>query len=95
MEPKTHRLLTTAKEEKCLDALAPLYKNGDGKWIAVKSTGLDLAMPPMRLEDGFMDGFKYAKSHIDAAEGGVYDPPTMVAIHDYPQAGQVEIAVLG
>ncbi len=95
MEPKTHRLLTTAKEEKCLDALAPLYKNGDGKWIAVKSTGLDLAMPPMRLEDGFMDGFKYAKSHIDAAEGGVYDPPTRVAIHDYLQAGQVEIAVLG
>ncbi len=95
MEPKTHRLLTTAKEEKCLDALAPLYKNSDGKWIAVKSTGLDLAIPPVLLEDGFMDGFKYAKSHIDTAEGGVYDPPTRVAIHDYLQAGQVEVAVLG
>ena len=95
LEPKTHRLLTTAKEEKCLDALAPLYKNSQGKWIAVRSNGLDLSMPPIKLEDGFTDGFKYVKSHIDAAEGGVYDPPTREAIRDYLQAGQAEVAVLG
>ncbi len=95
LEPKTHRLLTTAKEEKCLDALAPLYKNNQGKWVAVKSSGLDLAVPPVRLEDGFSDGFQYAKSHIDAAEGGVYDPTTREAITYYLQVGQAEIAVLG
>ncbi len=95
LEPKTHRLLTTAKEEKCLDALAPLYKNNQGKWVAVKSSGLDLAVPPVRLEDGFSDGFQYAKSHIDAAEGGVYDPTTREAITYYLQAGQAEVAVLG
>ena len=44
---------------------------------------------------GFTDGFKYVKSHIDAAEGGVYDPPTREAIRDYLQAGQAYPARAG
>ncbi len=63
MELKTHRLLTTAASERCLDILAPAYRNLRGNWVSVRSKGLHLAVPPLPLEDGVDGGYwKYQRT---------------------------------
>ena len=95
LEPKTHRLLTTAAEEPCLDDLAPLYQNKRGNWVSVLSNALSLAIPPVLLENDTSALYRYQRRPIDISEGGIYEKQLLKKIHSYLQTRNVESAVLG
>ena len=95
LEPKTHRLLTTAAEEQCLDDLAPMYQNKRGNWVSIQSSALSLAIPPVSLESGSRNLYEYQRRPIDVSEGGLYERSLLKKIHSYLQTRNVEFAVLG
>ncbi len=96
MEPKTHRLLTTAAKGRCLDILAPANRNIRGDWVSVRPMGLHLAVPPVPLEDGVDGGYwKYQRTSLDTGAGGIYDKPMREEILVYLQSANARPAVLG
>ena len=96
LEPKTHRLLTTARAEACLDDLAPVYRNHRNNWVAVRSTSLTLAIPPLELEEGMDPStYTYQRTTVDLQKGGVYDQHLLKDIESYLQSRNAEMAVLG
>jgi hypothetical protein len=83
MESGTHRLSPTASEVRCVDALAPLYRNIYGYWVAATSNGLRLSVSPKDLGRIVTKFYEYARGQIGAPGEGMYDRTFQQEIADF------------
>jgi len=83
LESSTHRLSPTAAPVRCVDALAPLYRNVDGRWVAATSTGLHLSVPPKDLGKVVTKFYEYSRGVMTNPGNGMYDQEFQKDVADY------------
>lgn len=87
LEPKTHRLITTAAENPCVRSLPAIYKNAAGKWLSYQATGLQFESEPLRKGLQRKIGALLASDDELEVDGrGLYDTDTIREIEVFLQA---------
>jgi hypothetical protein len=95
LEPRTHRVLTTASVRPCAPPFSPLYKNARGNWVATTGSLLYQAPAPTlidgtewlnRTEENFRD--------FDFEAGGIYTAEDIKRMEQFSQAPRLQQGVI-
>ncbi len=94
LEPKTHRLITTAAPNLCLESLPAIYQNLYGTWMAQSSTGLRPVSTPESIASSLKHQTStYARGRLDLDGKGLYDAATVKEIEIFLQARRASEAI--
>lgn len=87
LEPRTHRLITTAAPQACAAPFTPLYKNVEGSWLAYQGETLTIAAEPANLYDADLEEKSWTASDkaFNFEEGGIYSAQTVRALEEFQQ----------
>ena len=95
LEPRTHRLLTTAAPMICIAQMAALYQNKNRKWLAYDENGLRPATSPAAANPGLYDKyFLYNATVLQGANWGLYAPAARKRFMRYLQATRMSDVVV-
>ncbi len=94
LEPKTHRLITTAADNPCVKSLPPLYRNVYGKWMAYTANGLAAVNDPVSLSEDFQArADSFTPGSLDFNNHGLYTSDTIREIEIFVQARRASEAI--
>ena len=94
LEPKSHRLITTAAENPCLKSLPSIYRNVFGKWMAYTADGMTSIPDPHGIDANFQDRADgYVRGQIDFENYGLYDSRTIREIEIFVMARRASEAI--